>query len=79
MMSVHVAHQEVQHGHVHQVVEPPAAVVRGYFPNQGTIIVFGLPLGFPAFMVGPPPRMSPYLKRPNYKDHIVKKMRTDFI
>lgn len=34
VMSVHVAHQEVQHGHVHNIKKPTALSVRVYVTDQ---------------------------------------------
>lgn len=61
VMPVHVARQEVEHGHVHEVVESTALVVGRNLPHEGAIIGLRFPLGLSALVVRASPGMSPYL------------------
>lgn len=62
MVPVHVAHEEVNYRHVHEIPEPPALVVGGYLPDHRAVVGLGLPLGLPAFVVAPSPGMPPHLR-----------------
>lgn len=63
MMPVHVPHQKIKNGHVHDVVQPPALVVGRDFPDQRAVITLRLPLSFPPLVIRSPPGVSPHLKR----------------
>lgn len=61
MVPVHVADEEIVHGHVHQVEQPSALVVGRDVPHHAAVISIRLPLRLPALMVAATPRVPPYL------------------
>ena len=63
VMAVHVPHQEVEDGEVHEVQEPPALVVGTDVLDSLAVVLIILPLSFPSLVVAPPPRVPPGLPR----------------
>lgn len=63
MMPIHIPHQEIKNGHVHEIIQAPALVVRRNFPDQRAVIRLRLPLSFPPLVIRSPPGVSPHLKR----------------
>ena len=61
VVTVHVPHEEVQDGEVHQVQQPPALVVGTDVLDCLTVVRLSLPPGLPSLVVTPPPGMSPGL------------------
>lgn len=61
VMPVHVADEEIVHGHVHQVEQSPALVVRRNIPDHRAVVGICLPLRLPPLVVAASPRMSPDL------------------
>ena len=61
VVTVHVAHEEVQDGEVHQVQQPPALVVWTDVLHCLTVVSLSLPPGLPSLVVTPPPGVSPGL------------------
>lgn len=60
-MPVHVADEEIVHGHVHQVEQSPPLIVRRDVPDHGAVVRVRLPLRLPPLVVAASPRMSPNL------------------
>ena len=63
MMSIHVPHQKVQDGHVHDIEQPSAFVVGRDPLDVLTVLIVRLPIGLPSFMIGPAPGMPPSFAR----------------
>ena len=63
VVTVHVAHEEVEDGEVHQVEESPALVVRTDVLDCVTVVRVILPLGFASLVVAPSPGVAPRLAR----------------
>ena len=61
MMSVHIADEKVENGHVHEIEEFPAGVVRRRDSNARAIAGVHLPRRFPVLVVTSAPRVSPHL------------------
>lgn len=59
VMAVHVAGEEVEDGHIHEVQQATILVIRGNVSDHGAVVGVGFPLSLPAFVVGPAPRVSP--------------------
>ena len=59
VVAVHVAHEEVVDGHVHQVEQPAAVVVGLGFPDDLAVILVRLPVGLSTFVIRSSPRVSP--------------------
>ena len=63
VVPVHVAHEEVVDGHVHDVEQPPALVVRLHLAHDLAVGLVRLPVGLAPLVVRPPPRVPPRLPR----------------
>uniref|UniRef100_A0A182XTA4 Uncharacterized protein n=1 Tax=Anopheles quadriannulatus TaxID=34691 RepID=A0A182XTA4_ANOQN len=61
VVPVHVAGEEVEHGHIHQVEQPAPLVVRRYVAHHRAVVGVGFPLRLPALVVRAAPRMPPHL------------------
>ena len=63
VVTVHVSHQKVQDGEVHQIQESSALVVGTDVLDCLTVVRLCLPPGLPSLVVTPAPGMSPGLPR----------------
>ena len=63
VVTVHVSHEKVQDGEVHQIQESSALVVGTDVLDCLTVVRLSLPPGLPSLVVTPPPGMAPGLPR----------------
>jgi len=59
VVAVHVAHQEVKDGEVHQVQQTATLIIRVNVPNDITVIRIRFPLSLPPLVVAASPWVSP--------------------
>ena len=63
MMTIHIAHEEVENREIHDIQKSPALVVGLDLFYDLAVIFVGFPGGFPPLVVRTPPRMAPSLAR----------------
>lgn len=78
VVSIHVTCEEIEHRHVHEIVQSPALIVGGDFPDQVAVVRFRFPLCFSALVVRSSPWVSPNLRRNSNVNVVFLKIEKNF-